>query len=238
MGLLREMQMLMAQQPAAPPSGLTLVNTITLIPTSTGRANYTITLPEAIQAGDQVIVACNYNSTLTSIAFSDTFDNTGATYSTSTANNVAQGLQQCAIKTFTTARAAGSVTVSAIPNANTSGQMVVYHLRGPALSIDSANVQTFYSSAQPGNTAQTFGPYNASAAGFVVALPLIGVNGTTSTMTLGGASTWSTDISGGTTYLCAALHKITSAAISGESFTFTSNKSASTRFTYLYVPFV
>ena len=236
MGLLREMQMLMAQKPPVT-GGLQLINTIALIPPSTSRTNYTITLPEAIQAGDQVIVACNYNSTLTSIAFSDTFDSAGTTYTTSAANNVAQGLQQCAIKTFSTARSAGTVTVSAIPNSNTSGQMIVYHLRGPALSIDSANVQTFYSSAQPGNTAQTFGPYNASAAGFVVALPLIGVNGTTSTMAMGGASSWTTDISGGTTYLCAALHKITTGAISGESFTFTSNKSSSTRFTYLYVPF-
>ena len=232
--LLREMQMLMGQGAAAPPAGTQILSATMLDPTTTTAANHVLAVPEAIQPGDQIVVACNYGGTLSSITFSDT---AGSAYSVSPANSSVVGVQQAAIATIGAAIAAGALTVKALPNINASGQMVMFHLRGPALSINSANVQSLNGPAQPGTTPTTVGPYNASGPGLLIALPNINQSGTTTTMTLTGDTGYTEDIVGGGTYLTAVLHKLTTTAISGESFTFNSNKTSSARASWLYVPF-
>lgn len=231
---LREMQMLMAQGAAAP-AALTLV-AVNVRPPDTGTpvGTFKITLPEAVQVGDQIIVACSYGGTVSTVTFSDS---AGSAYQASQTNNTATGVQQCALATIATAQAAGALTVNASPNIAASGQMVVYHLRGASLSIDAANVQIYLSPAQPGTTPTTVGPYSTSARAFMVALPQISQNGSNWTMSITGAASYTVDVSGGAIYLSNVLHKLTSAALSGETFTFQSNNSGNSRATYLLVPF-
>jgi hypothetical protein len=204
-----------------------------LQPSSTNKNTMIATLPNAVQVGDQIVVACSFQ-TIVTFTFSDS---QGNTYTESAIQTASFGAMQAAVATAGAAGAAGTVTVQVTPNVNANCNAVVYHKRGGTLAIDTSNVAGYNSPAQPLNTSVTVGPYNTSARAFVVCM--IGDNLTGGTLTFTGAGSWTTDLTGSGTGIrwSAILSKTSTTALSGDSFSYAGTASSSQRSAYLLVPF-
>lgn len=212
-------------------AGLTVVAT-TLGTPSSGQASGASATFANVQAGDQII-AFYFSGGRLSITFTFS-DDQGNTYSTSPITPLTEGMYQAAVATVSANAASLTVSVSA---PNSTPTMYALHARGKTLSVDTANVQGARY-ANLGAAAATAGPYSMSAAGLLLAI-LSESDETSTDITLTGATGYVADQSNDSYNRTKMVHKITSGAVSGESFQFTATGAASTNDpAYYIIPFI
>lgn len=174
MSLLRAMQLMMAQQVAAP-SGLQVVEALNT--SAIGYNAATITLTD-LRVGDQVVVLGSMQSGAYDWIFSDGQSNTYTMAPLATLNGY---YQRAAITTITSA-ASSLVVTGKLASGNGTKYLFVYHIRGATLSIDTANVgsQTLsYPNLQPANFY-----VNSSARAFVLTIMQTSLSGSRAGNTL------------------------------------------------------
>lgn len=236
--LLGEMQLMMAQGASAVPEAPTIVESVPVTTGSTAVSagvGLSATFTSAIEPGDQVVLEFNAKGNAGSSVLSAS-DSAGTAYDVrqpAEAESAYGTLAAALSAPFTAAIAAGGLTVTVKANKSAELDMTAHLVRGPRLSIDTANIYAdAQTSGQPGTTPFVVGPYNTSGKAFIAMAALTSF----ANFSFSSGSGYTVDYNAHTYYYPTFAHKITSAAVSGESFSLTTTSSSVAQKSVLLVP--